>query len=173
MRILPLKNQASLTWFSESKKPLGLLSPETFPLPTLSPILKELANELHNGRGFFVLRTIPVEKYSEIENNIIYAGVSSYIGRLRAVQDVPNTVLAHIADLTATVPLKAIGAPAYTADKQVYHTDIGDIIALYVLQNAAEGGISRISSSWKVYNEIAETRPDLIKTLSEPWPTDG
>ena len=106
---------------------------------------------------------------------LIYAGVSSYVGSRRGVQERgedSRVVLAHIKDLTETHPLKTIGAPAYTTDKQVFHTDAGDIISLFVLQTAVEGGLSRISSSWRVYNELAETRPDLIKTLSEPWVFD-
>ncbi|KAK4133930.1 hypothetical protein BT67DRAFT_449990 [Trichocladium antarcticum] len=34
------------------------------------------------------------------------------------------------------------------------------------------GGQSYLASSWKVYNELAATRPDLIPTLAEPWATD-
>ena len=81
-------------------------------------------------------------------------------------------VLAHIKDLTAHVDATNIGAPAYTADKQVFHTDAGDVIALFALGEAAEGGQSYLSSSWKVYNELAATRPDLIRTLAEPWAAD-
>lgn len=154
-------------------KPLGHISPTTFPLPKLGPILSDLSHELHTGRGFFVLRTIPVAKYSREDSVIIYAGVSSYVASLRGVQDVDSGVLAHIKDLSQTHPAKTIGAPAYTTDKQVLHTDTGDIITLFALETAAEGGTSRISSSWKVYNELAEKRPDLIKTLSEPWTFDG
>lgn len=153
-------------------KPLGYISPSTFPLPSAGPILSNLARDLHTGRGFFVLRGIPVDSYTREENVIIYAGVSSYVGGIRAGQD-GTSVLAHIKDLTQIHPAKTIGAPAYTTDKQVYHTDAGDIIALFALETAAQGGVSRISSSWKVYNELAETRPDLIKTLSEPWAWDG
>ena len=32
---------------------------------------------------------------------------------------------------------------------------------------AAEGGQSKLSSSWRIYNELAETRLDLIATLAE------
>lgn len=113
-----------------------------------------------------------MSSYSREENVIVYAGVSSYVGNTRAVQD-KKAAVAHIKDLTQTHALGTIGAPAYTTDKQVYHTDAGDIIALFALDVAAEGGVSRISSSWRVYNELAETRPDLIRTLSEPWPYDG
>lgn len=82
-------------------------------------------------------------------------------------------VLNHIKDLRATHSHQVIGTPAYTTDKQVFHTDIGDIVSLFALEEAAEGGTSRISSSWRVYNELAETRPDLIHTLSESWDFDG
>jgi hypothetical protein len=152
-------------------KPLGYLSQDTFPLPELGPALRELSHELHLSRGFFVLRTLPVEKYSREDNIIVYAGVSSYIGNRRAVQG-SSDVLAHIKDLTLTNPTAIVGSPAYTTDKQVFHTDAGDIVSLFALETAAEGGTSRISSSWRVYNELAEHRPDLVGTLSEPWPFD-
>lgn len=154
-------------------KPLGLVSQSTFPLPTLGNVLSGISREVHSGRGFSVLRGIPVSSYSREENVIIYAGVSSYVGPLRGLQDSNGGVLAHIKDLTDIHPAKSIGAPAYTTDPQVFHTDAGDIIALFALDTAAEGGVSKISSSWQVYNHIAEHRPDLIKTLSEPWPLDG
>lgn len=154
-------------------KPLGLLSPNTFPLPTLGKALGELSREVHSGRGFSVLRGIPVAKYSREDNVIIYAGVSSYVGPLRAIQDQNSGVVSHIKDLSKTHDPMSIGAPAWTTDKQVFHTDIGDIISLFALETAAEGGTSMISSSWKVYNYLAENRPDLIKTLSEPWTVDG
>ncbi|KAG5650327.1 hypothetical protein H0H81_012613 [Sphagnurus paluster] len=158
--------------FRSLGKPFGHVKASTFPLPTLGPVLTELARELHTGRGFFVLRTIPVDSYSREENGIIYAGISSYVGNLRAVQDTP-AVIAHITDLTKREPSKTLGAPAYTTDKQVFHTDLGDIIGLFALEVAVEGGTSRISSTWRAYNELAETRPDLIKTLAEPWVHDG
>jgi len=150
----------------------GHISEDTFPLPTLGPALKTLAHELHSGRGFFVLRTLPVSWYSRADNVLIYAGVSSYIAPLRGLQDKNGGVLSHIKDLTSK-HAGAIGGPAYTTDKQVFHTDQGsDVVSLFALETAAEGGVSRISSSWRVYNELAESRPDLIRTLSEPWAVD-
>ncbi|KZP03183.1 Clavaminate synthase-like protein [Athelia psychrophila] len=163
----------ALKHFRGLDKPLGLVSQATFPLPTLGPVLAGIARELHSGRGFSVLRGIPVAAYTREEVFIIYAGVSSYVGNLRAVQDgSTGGVLAHIKDLSAVYDARAIGAPAYTTDKQVFHTDAGDIISLLALETAAEGGVSKISSSWRVYNHLAEHRPDLIATLSQPWPYD-
>lgn len=117
-------------------------------------------------------------KHTREENIIIYAGVSSHIAPIRGRQDhqfdgePADVVLAHIKDLSAIVDASKIGAPAYTTDKQVFHTDVGDVIALHCLEAAAEGGQSKLSSSWTVYNELAKTRPDLIRTLAEPWASE-
>lgn len=169
---------AKLTCIPALNKPLGEINQETFPLPNLHKTLREISNEIHNGHGFKVVRGVPVTKYSREENVIIYAGVSSHVAPIRGRQDIQfngkpaDVVLAHIKDLTKVVDARRIGAPAYTTDKQVFHTDSGDVIALFALGEAAEGGQSYLSSSWYVYNELARTRPDLIRTLAEPWNAD-
>ncbi|KIJ53135.1 hypothetical protein M422DRAFT_242249 [Sphaerobolus stellatus SS14] len=123
--------------------------------------------------GHFVLRTLPVDYYSRSDIVLIYAGISSYVAPTRDPQDKNGGVLSHIKDLTASQPKGAIGGLAYTTDKQVFHTDQGsDIVSLFALGTAKERGTSRISSSWRVYNELAEKRPDLVKTLAEPWAVD-
>lgn len=82
-------------------------------------------------------------------------------------------MLNHIKDLSQTAVAGNIGAPAYSTDKQVFHTDAGDIVSLFSLNVTAKGGESKLASSWRVYNEVAKTRPDIIKTLSEDWVFDG
>ena len=119
-----------------------------------------------------------MNKYTREENIIIYAGISSHVAPIRGRQDhqykgePADVVLAHIKDLSTSVDAASIGSPAYTADKQVFHTDAGDVIALFALGEAEEGGQSYLSSSWQVYNELAATRPDLIQTLAQPWAAD-
>ncbi|KAF7777585.1 hypothetical protein Agabi119p4_3657 [Agaricus bisporus var. burnettii] len=165
----------ALKYFEGLAKPMGYVNRETFPLPKLGPVLYDLAKELYSGRGFFVLRTIPVDDYTLAQLAIIYTGVSSHVGSARGKQDGTGAVLAHIKDLTVSHAHEqgGIGNSAYTTDKQVFHTDVGDLIALFALDNAAEGGTSRISSGPRVYNELAATRPDLIHTLAEEWPLDS
>ncbi|KAF9501195.1 Clavaminate synthase-like protein [Pleurotus eryngii] len=163
----------ALAHFKVLKTPLGFIGRDTFPLPTLSPKLWELAQELYSGRGFFVLREIPVDKYTREELAIVYAGVSSHVGSARGKQDSTGAVLSHIKDLSVSHAADgASGNSAYTTDKQVFHTDVGDLIALLAIQSAVEGGTSRISSGGRVYNELAAARPDLVQTLSEPWVLD-
>ncbi|KAH6718335.1 hypothetical protein BKA61DRAFT_513017 [Leptodontidium sp. MPI-SDFR-AT-0119] len=171
---------AALKHFKSLNKSIGSVNQQTFPLPTLSPILHQHAKELQSGRGFFVLRGLRPDDYAIDENIIIYAGVSSYIGSVRGRQDSKlvdktkqSSMLNHIKDLSQTSVAGNIGAPAYTTDKQVFHTDAGDIVSLFSLNVAAKGGESKLASSWRVYNELARTRPDIIKTLSEEWVFDG
>ncbi|KAJ7700250.1 hypothetical protein B0H14DRAFT_2417325 [Mycena olivaceomarginata] len=164
----------ALAHFESLDKPLGFINRETFPLPTLSAELWKLAEVLYSGRGFFVLREIPIDKYSRRELAIVYAGLSSHVGSGRGKQDGTGAVLAHIKDLRVSHAHEkgGIGNAAYTTDKQVFHTDIGDLIALLGIQTSAHGGVSRLSSSGRVYNEIAKTRPDLITVLKDNWPLD-
>ncbi|RYP61180.1 hypothetical protein DL769_007819 [Monosporascus sp. CRB-8-3] len=170
--------EAALHHFQSLNKPLSQISQTTFPLPTLHTVLRQISQEIHTGHGFKVVRGVPVSKYTREENIIIYAGISSHIAPIRGRQDnqyqgrPADVVLAHIKDLSSVVDTSKISAPAYTTEKQVFHTDIGDVIALFALGEAASGGQSYLSSSWRVYNELASTRPDLIRTLAEPWAFD-
>jgi len=59
----------------------------TFPLPNLAPRLHEVAETVHNGRGFVVLRGLQPDKYSNIDNILLYLGITSYIAETRGMQD--------------------------------------------------------------------------------------
>lgn len=157
---------------------MGHISSSTFPLPTLHQELRRLSTELHSGHGFFVLRGLRVDDGRSREDVIaVYTGVSSHVASVRGRQDSKfegrptDVVLSHVKDLTVSDLNRNgdIGSPAYTADRQVFHTDAGDIVSLHALETAAEGGASRLASTWRVYNHLAETRPDLLQTLSENW----
>ncbi|KAJ5937919.1 hypothetical protein N7454_004261 [Penicillium verhagenii] len=169
----------ALKSFKALEKPLGHISESTFPLPNLRPVLRDLSSELHKGRGFFVLRGLRIDSYSREDNVIIYTGVSSHVGSIRGrqqdtrLQNGTSPMISHIKDITSITEKGKIGAPSNTADKQVFHTDAGDIISLLCLSPAAEAGESYLSSSGNVYNILAKERPDLIHTLSQDWPVDG
>ena len=126
-----------------------------------------------------VLRGLRIDNYTRVDNIIIYAGISSHIGTDRGRQDSnlngqpADVVLTHIIDLTDTSSKDNVGGPENTAERQVYHTDSGNIVSLLSLEEAVEGGESQLASSWRIYNELAETRPDLVRTLAEDWVVDG
>ncbi|KAJ6438151.1 taurine catabolism dioxygenase [Purpureocillium lavendulum] len=168
----------ALTYFRSLSKPLGEVNQQSFPLRDLHATLRSISRDVHDGYGFKVIRGVPIHKYSREENIIIYAGLAAHVASIRGRQDhqfngkPADVVLAHIKDLSREFDAQSIGSPAYTTEKQVFHTDSGDIIALFALSSAEEGGESYLSSSWTVYNELAATRPDLIRILAEPWDVD-
>ncbi|KAE8140795.1 hypothetical protein BDV38DRAFT_239411 [Aspergillus pseudotamarii] len=167
----------ALRQFKALGKPLELLSPATFPLPSLHSILRGISDNIHTGTGFSLVRGIPVDRYSAEENMIIYAGVSSHIGRIRGCQGrkydgrPANLVVMHITDMRPpsdpTLPVRLAG---YTNEDIPFHSDIGDIVSLFALGESAEGGDSQLASLSRVYNELARTRPDIIQVLASDWP---
>src|SRR6266849_4173828 len=57
---------------------------EDFPLPTLGPVLDRLRAEVLDGRGFVLLRGMPVENRPMAESATAYWGVGTYFGSARS-----------------------------------------------------------------------------------------
>jgi len=51
-----------------------------FPLPTFSRDLSSVLHELEEGRGFVLLRGIPVDRYTEGELKSLYWGLGAHLG---------------------------------------------------------------------------------------------
>lgn len=117
-----------------------------------------------------------MERYSREENIIIYVGISSHIAAVRGRQDhqfegrPADVMLAHITDMRRPGDEQNFALAAYSDGEVVFHTDVGDIVSLFVLSDPLHGGESLLASAWTVYNALAETRPDLIRVLAEDWP---
>ncbi|KAF6764150.1 hypothetical protein DFP72DRAFT_800152 [Ephemerocybe angulata] len=168
----------AVQYFEDLNLQMYQISPSTFPLPTLGPVLQKLSSShLHDpstARGFVVIRSIPVATYTRFQNLAIYAGISVYIAPTRALQD-PGTggVVGHITDLRETFESSLLGAASYTNESQPFHSDPGDVVALFCLEVAGGGGGgSKLASSWRVYNELAKTRPDLLGVLAGEFPLE-
>lgn len=69
---------------------------DTFPLPSLSSKLTELSVDIHDGRGFSVIRGMDPRDYSVEDLTIAYMGVSSYIADKRGRQDKRGNILGKL-----------------------------------------------------------------------------
>jgi hypothetical protein len=146
------------------------LSPERFPLPRLGPVLRQILGELLEGRGFILLRGLPVERMTREEQAIAYLGLGSWLGRFRS-QNAKGHLLGHVKDLG--LDIRDPGVRYYQTNRKLeYHTDSIDVVGLLCLQSAKAGGESFLASSMTVYNEILKTNPDLLLALFQPFPTD-
>jgi hypothetical protein len=144
---------------------------EDFPLPTLGPVLDRLRVDVLDGRGFVLLRGMPVEDRPIAESATAYWGVGTYFGSARS-QNAQGHLLGHVYDLgghSATNPNLRSYA---TAERQNFHIDRCDVVALLCLKRAKSGGLSAIASSMTVHNVMAARRPDLLDRLYRPFPVD-
>ena len=75
-----------------------LVNPENFPLPNLQNALQGLKDEIHRGKGFFVIRGFDPKKYSVEDGTIIFLALQSYISNQRATQDAKGNVIGGYCD---------------------------------------------------------------------------
>jgi len=145
---------------------------EDFPLPTLGPVLDRLRAEVLDGRGFALFRGMPVEERPIAESATAYWGVGTYFGSARS-QNAQGHLLGHVYDLGRGLSATNPNLRSYTtAERQNFHIDRCDVVALLCLRRAKSGGLSTIVSSMSVRNVMAERRPDLLDRLYQPFPVD-
>jgi hypothetical protein len=144
---------------------------EDFPLPTLGPVLDRLRKEVLDGRGFVLLRGVPVEGRPIAESATAYWDIGSYFGKARS-QNAKGHLLGHIYDLGGSSATDPTIRSYATAERQNFHIDRCDVVALLCLRRAKSGGLSAIVSSMTVHNVMAERRPDLLERLYRSFPVD-
>jgi hypothetical protein len=138
-----------------------------FPLPNLSKRLARIATDLEKGRGFVLLRGLPVEKYSDPETRFIVWGVGAHLG-IPLSQSKNGELLGEVRDLG--VKLGTPTSRGYRTKEHLrFHTDLGDLVLLLCVRKAKTGGLSRIVSSVAIQNEMQKRRPDLLKLLYEDY----
>jgi hypothetical protein len=152
---------------------------EDFPLPTYSKDLAAINHELENGRGFVLVRGIPVERYTEAELKNIYWGLGAHIGHHRyqnalgeligEVRD-ENRRYGEVKEPTMDPTLgRSSRNKARSAGPLRFHTDRCDVVSLLTVRKAKQGGLSKIVSAVSVSNEILKRRPDLHVLLCQDY----
>jgi len=150
---------------------IAAIGAEAFPLPTLGPRLRErVARDVLGGRGFLMLRGLPVERWSVRQSATAYYGIGAHLGSARS-QNGKGHVLGHVKDLGLDVHDPNVRI-YQTNERQTYHTDSCDIVGLLCLKTAQSGGLSALVSSTTIFNEMRRRRPDLLALLFQPLATD-
>jgi alpha-ketoglutarate-dependent taurine dioxygenase len=142
---------------------LGLddLGREHFELPSLRPVIDEIRGQIEKGRGFVVVRRLPVEAYSKDDLAMIFWGIGTHLGHGLS-QSVLGDRLGHVKDFTREDPL----ARAYRNKQELSpHTDSADLVGLFCLRDAQSGGVSRLTSATAVHNVLREEYPAVLERL--------
>jgi len=141
-----------------------------FPLPTLKRRLAGVIHEVLEGRGFVLLRALPVERWGRRLSAIALLGLGLHWGSLRS-QNRHGHLLGHVKDLGLTSQDPNVRI-YQTRERQNYHTDSCDVVGLLCLHPARSGGLSSLVSSVTMFNEMRERRPELARVLFERIETD-
>ena len=150
--------------------PLIEVEAQAFPLPTLGPVLKTLRDEIQRGRGFVLLRGLPVMGWSIEQVAAVYWGIGAHLGRAVS-QNAQGHLLGHVIDLGRSD--NDPSARVYqTNARQYYHADQCDIVGLLCLRKARRGGSSTIVSAVSLYNEMLAHHPHLLEELLQPFCVD-
>lgn len=146
------------------------LTAKDVPLPTLAPKLQGVLDEVMKGRGFVLIKGLPVERWTRREAAIAFLVIGVQLGNLR-MQNAEGHLLGHVRDVgrSSEDPNTRI---YQTRERQTHHTDSCDVVGLMCLQTAKSGGLSSLVSSTTIFNEMRRHRPDLLSVLLQPIETD-
>ncbi|HEY6234248.1 MAG TPA: TauD/TfdA family dioxygenase, partial [Candidatus Elarobacter sp.] len=143
---------------------------DDFPLRALAARLARIGEQLENGRGMYLLRGLPVARWGALETARALWGIGTYLGRA-IPQNARGDLVGHVRD--EGKELSDPHARGYqTRAAQSLHVDRCDVVGLLCVNKAKSGGISRVVSSMRVYNELLEQFPWHLGVLYTPFAID-
>jgi hypothetical protein len=144
------------------------LTTEDFGYHRLAERLREAGDELEDGRGFILLRGIPVSAYTLDQLKAIEWSIGLHLGKI--VSQTKEGVL--VGEVTNTSEAGADVRGYTTRTKLQPHSDPADLVSMLCVRNAKAGGVSTVVSSTAIFNEILEHHPEYIDLLFEGFQLD-
>ena len=155
--------------------PTILLDPAQFSLAACAEVMNQVREKLRAGVGLAVLDRVPVERYSLAENQTLAWLLASLLGRPVA-QKWDGTMLYDVRD---TGKALEYGVRRSVTNLDITsHTDAAwlhvppELVGLYCVNPAREGGVSRFVSLGRVHNELRRRHRDLLPHLYRAFPWD-
>ena len=140
---------------------------ESFDLPQLGPVLEQARRDVVDGRGFVLIRGLPIAGRERDWVMRAWFGIGAWFGIARPQNGLGHLV-GHVKDLgeDKADPKTRLYR---TNARQRFHVDSCDIVGLLCLQPSRSGGASSLCSSVAVVDEIARIRPGLADVLRRPF----
>lgn len=157
----------ALATVAANPRPLRSITAADFPLPTVAPLLAAAMDDVVDGRGFVLLRGVPIEGLSAREIELLYWGIGAHLGR-PIYQKGPDDLLVYVRD-QGVDPNDPLVRGFQTAARLDYHCDSSDVVGLLCVRPAKSGGVSTIVSSVAVHDELVRRDPALADVLHEQW----
>jgi hypothetical protein len=162
-----LELEGAIEFMRDHELPLSDVVPGVVQMPRVAASIAEWRAQLQHGRGFQLVRGMPIEGHSIEDAARLYWLIGRCLGD-PVPQNRSGDLLCDIRD-TGADPNDPQIRLYQTRAEQDFHTDAADIIGLLCVKTAKSGGVSRIVSSVRVFNEVLRQRPDLVPLLFEDW----
>jgi hypothetical protein len=121
-----------------------------------------------DGRGFVVLRGIPVDRYDVADVERIYWGVGSHFGAGHS-QSARGDYIGYVRD--ESEPGARQSARGYISRRGLdLHTDLSEIVGLLCVRQARSGGESVFVSAPAIYNTVLAEHPEFMPVFTRGFP---
>ncbi|WP_235488653.1 TauD/TfdA family dioxygenase [Achromobacter sp. DMS1] len=145
---------------------------EDVQMPLLQAKLERIRNEIEGGKGFQVLRGLPVARYTIRQCEQLFWALSLLVGEPEA-QDKSGSRLHSVYNKGKKLT-DDHSARGYETDNELtFHNDGGDAFMLLCIKTAVSGGVSKLVSVNQVFNQILKRAPHLAATLQQPYYFDA
>jgi len=145
---------------------LAAIGPGDLDAPALAPLVAETRDAVLRGRGFILLRGVPVHRWSRRQAAAAYLGLGAQLGEAVS-QNAMGHILGHVKDIGGDYA-QPTHRGYQTAARLPYHCDASDVVGLLCLQPSKSGGKSSLVSSWALFNEMLDRHPGLLPELMQP-----
>jgi hypothetical protein len=135
---------------------------EDFSLPSWQGLFEQTRGDLQAGRGFALIRRLPVASWGKLRTRFAVWGLGLHLGT-HVSQTVDGQ---YICDVMDTTKGEASPRQFKTNRELSLHTDpVSDMIGLACLSPARQGGITVLASATTIYNKMRERAPELLDEL--------
>ncbi len=141
--------------------PVAQVRRDVFALPRLEHKLRAVFDEVERGRGVALLRGMPVGRHSVEALTAMYLAIGEYLGE-RLSQTAEGVIVGHVSDMGYEYGRQNVRG-YYTRAKLQFHTDNADIVGLMCVRRAKSGGLSSVTSTMSIFNEILEHHPEHLE----------
>ncbi|WP_158607973.1 TauD/TfdA family dioxygenase [Nocardia panacis] len=143
-------------------KALSEITRADFPLNELAKKLAEVSEDLVEGRGFVVLRGFPIgADIPRADIEMMYWGLCSHLG-IPVTQNGRGEVIVPVKNYGNGGLLNASTRGYQTNESLPFHTDSSDIVGLLCLKSSGQGGLSSLTSSVTIHNELLRNHRELL-----------
>jgi Taurine catabolism dioxygenase TauD, TfdA family len=139
------------------------------PFPGLEERFREVAATLQDGRGFVLLRGLPVpDRFDDDQAAKVFCAIGYYLGT-PVSQSRRGELIGHLQNLGQPGAFQRRFA---TSEATAFHNDRTDIVGLMCLRPARFGGESLLVSTMTLYNVVLQEHPEYLPILYKPFAKD-